>query len=160
MKSVSCLLVLLAVMTGAGSSSPSTTQTARQDGYAAAYYESRQTKRPLVVLVGAKWCPACQRLEREALPRLHDAGIFKKVIIAVVDFDEEPRIAQELTRGGPIPQLFVFHPTQDGWKGQKMVGYRSPETVVSFVTQAIQTGAKNQSEKPAAATGPGSDKNS
>lgn len=160
MKSVGCLLVLFAVIAGSGSASPGTGQTRRQGGYAAAYYQSQQTKRPLVVLVGAKWCPACQRLEREAFPRLHDAGILKKAVIAVVDYDEEPRIAQELTRGGPIPQLFVFHPTEEGWKGQRIIGYRSPEAVVSFVTQAIESESGSQPEKSAAATDLSSDKNS
>jgi len=120
-----------------------TTSPVSQDGvhpqaYATAYHQARQSNRPLVVVVGAKWCPACQKLEKEGVPGLQQAGVLKKAVLALVDYDEEPELAQKLTEGGPIPQLFVFHPTENGFQGQRMVGYPSRQAVINFVSAALK----------------------
>lgn len=131
-----CLLPLTVLASDAAS--PASQNSVQPQAYATAYHEARQSNRPLVVVVGAKWCPACQRLEKEGVPGLQQAGIFKKAVLALVDYDEEPELAQKLTEGGPIPQLFVFHPTENGFQGQRMVGYPSRQAVINFVAAALK----------------------
>jgi thiol-disulfide isomerase/thioredoxin len=131
-----CVLPL-AVLTS-DTAAPASQNSVRGEAYATAYYQAQQSNRPLVVVVGAKWCPACQRLEKDGIPGLQQAGILKKAVLALVDYDEEPKLAQKLTEGGPIPQLFVFHPTENGFRGQKMVGYPSRQAVINFVSAALK----------------------
>ena len=38
--------------------------------YATAYHETSRTGRPLVVLIGADWCPGCQVMKQSAIPQL------------------------------------------------------------------------------------------
>lgn len=111
--------------------------------YSAAYEASLKSQRPLVVVVGAKWCPACRRLESEVIPQIKESGLLRQIALAVVDYDAESKTAQQLTRGAAIPQVLVFRRAEDGWKSQRLVGYPSRDAVLSFVRTAIQSDQKD-----------------
>lgn len=111
----------------------------QQFAYSLAYRQSMETQQPLVVIVGAQWCPACRKLENEVIPQIKQRGLLKRIALAVVDYDAETKIAQKLTRGGPIPQVHVFWKEDGRWKTQRLVGYPSQKAVLSFVETAIST---------------------
>jgi thioredoxin-like negative regulator of GroEL len=76
---------------------------AHGDTYSQAYHQAVKTGRPLVVLVGAEWCPACKVMKDTVIPAVKKRGGLSKVSFAIVDIDEEQKLGREMTDGGPIP---------------------------------------------------------
>lgn len=106
--------------------------------YAEAYRTTEETGRPMVVLVGADWCGACQVMENTVLPKLRERGILRKVAFAIVNVDRERDLSGQLTNHGPIPQLLMFRKVEDGWKLRRLIGSQSVETVEDFIQQGVQ----------------------
>jgi thioredoxin-like negative regulator of GroEL len=64
--------------------------------------------------------------------------VLGKVSFAVVNTDRQSSIARKLMRGGSIPQLIVFHKTDDGWKRRQMTGVQSVSDIESAVNSALK----------------------
>ncbi len=107
--------------------------------YATAYKETQESGRPLVVLVGAEWCPGCRQMKHSAIPELEKQGGLANVEYAYVNTDEESRLASQLMSGSSIPQLILYHKTADGWKRQRLIGARGPSEIQSFIEEATGT---------------------
>ncbi|MBX3413931.1 MAG: thioredoxin family protein [Pirellulales bacterium] len=106
--------------------------------YAAAYQQSKEEGQPLLVLVGADWCPACQQMKQSVMPRAAQQGVLDRVAFAQVNTDHEPTIARQIMRGGSIPQLVLYRKTSDGWQlSRRWVGAQSVETIRSAVDGAL-----------------------
>jgi thiol-disulfide isomerase/thioredoxin len=102
-----------------------------------AYHQSLTTGRPLVVLIGARWCPACQKMKNAILPQVAKTGGLERVVFNYVDFDQQRQLASRLSRGSSIPQLIRFDRTAAGWKSKYLVGARSPREVHDFVNAGL-----------------------
>jgi len=134
------LIVALTILgTHAASDRSESLPVSQQFAYSSAYRQSIETQQPLVVIVGAQWCPACRKLENEVIPQIKEMGLLKRMALAVVDYDAETKIAQQLTRGGPIPQVHIFWKEGDSWKSDRLIGYPSQKAVLSFVETTIST---------------------
>jgi len=107
--------------------------TVPQTDYATAFKRSQASGRPLVVLLGADWCPACVRLKRTTLPQVAKLGGLKGVEYAYVDMDRDEKLAGALTRARSIPQLIRFEKTKKGWKRDLLVGAQSVKKVATFI---------------------------
>ncbi|RMG00101.1 MAG: thioredoxin [Planctomycetota bacterium] len=105
--------------------------------YANAYRSSLETGRPLVVLVGAEWCPACRTMKTQVLPVLEKRGELKRVAFAQVDYDAEGDLARELTKGGAIPQLLMFEHNGRDWKVRRLIGMQPVEKVTRFLREGL-----------------------
>ncbi|NLF08640.1 MAG: thioredoxin family protein [Pirellulaceae bacterium] len=126
--------------------------------------QSLATQRPLVVLVGANWCAACQIMQKSILPEVEKGGGLNRVVFIYVDFDRQRQLASRLTGGGSIPQLIRFDHTQAGWANKRLIGAKSPGEVNSFVnaglideggqTTNIERKAPRQSALDSDASGP------
>ena len=106
--------------------------------YAAAYQETAQTGRPLVVLIGADWCPGCQQMKYTAIPEVEKKGGLNKVSFAIVNTDKQGDLAGKLMQGGSIPQLVIYHKTHTGWTRQQLTGTHSVSEIQAFLAQAAQ----------------------
>jgi thioredoxin-like negative regulator of GroEL len=106
------------------------------DGYAAAYRQTQANDQPLLVLVGADWCPGCRTMKYSVLPRLHETGTLREVNLAVVNVDEEDVLAGQLMRGGTIPQLIVYSRTANGWHREQITGATSEAAVEGLLLRA------------------------
>lgn len=106
--------------------------------YAEAHQQNAETGRPLVVLIGADWCPHCVVMKRSTVPQLASRGWMQRVAFAEVNSDREGALAQQLMQGGPIPQLIMFHRTADGWQRNTLVGSRSISEIESFLQQGLK----------------------
>src|SRR5262245_59045432 len=94
--------------------------------YQTALKDAQAQKRPLLVLVGATWCPGCQTMKQSVLPSLQQAGGMREVTYATVDADSDRDVASQLMRGSSIPQLIVFAKTPDGkWHREQITGETS-----------------------------------
>lgn len=111
-----------------------------QQTYAEAYKIAiNDSSRPLVVLVGADWCPACQAMKTSVLPQVEQQGGLNHVAFAMVNVDRENTIAKSLMEGGSIPQLVMFVKTDKGWSRQQLTGNQSVSTVEGFVASGVST---------------------
>ena len=119
--------------------------------YADAHKASTETGKPMVVLVGADWCPACKQMKDKVLPQLRERGALSRVGFALVNFDREKDLAGRLTNNGPIPQLLLFRRDGNGWKLRRLVGGHDVKTVETFIAQGIEPeGAAKSDEKAVA----------
>jgi thioredoxin-like negative regulator of GroEL len=109
--------------------------------YQQAYEENAKTGKPLVVLVGADWCGACRVMKSQTLPQVVGDEVFKHVAFTVIDTDTQGEIARQVTGGGSIPQLVIFHRDGNGWKHERLVGAQSPRAVLQFLKRGLQVAA-------------------
>jgi thioredoxin-like negative regulator of GroEL len=111
--------------------------SATEETYADAHREIAKSGQPLVVMVGADWCPACQQMEKTVIPQVRERGLLRRVAFALINLDRERDLAQQLIEGGPIPQLIVFRRTSDGWHRRRLIGGQSVETVEQVITEEV-----------------------
>jgi thioredoxin-like negative regulator of GroEL len=109
--------------------------------------------RPMLVMVSTDWCAPCQVMKKSVIPQVRQRGLLARVAFAVVNPDRDRELAQQLTGGGPVPQLIMFRKTPQGWVRRKLIGGQSVETVEEFINEAVatdQSQAKDTSpaEKP------------
>ena len=106
--------------------------------YAEAHKLASTEGRPLMVLVGADWCPACRTMKQSVMPQAERQGLLDRVAFAHVNTDHEPGIARSLMQGGAIPQLIVYRQTADGWRRTRLVGAQSISTIEALVDRALE----------------------
>jgi len=106
--------------------------------YAEAHKVHFDTGQPMVLLVGAEWCPGCVQMKNSVLPRVARRGLLRKVAFAHVNTDRDSRIAQSVMQGGTIPQLVMYRKTPNGWKRHMLVGAQSPEKVEAFINKGLE----------------------
>lgn len=150
MTTMLCATVMQTVLLLAGAEAKAPAET-----YAEAHRAAVETGKPIVVLVSTTWCAPCQTMKKRILPRVRAHGSFKKVAFAVVNPDEDSELAEQLTGGGPIPQLVMYRKTTEGWVRQKLVGGQTEEAVEDFIKEGL---ASDASEKQAEAKAKGSKK--
>lgn len=108
--------------------------------YAQAYQEAEVQGKPLMVIVGAPWCPACHTLQDTTIKQMEAAGQLKDVSVAVVDRDAEPQLASQLMRGQMIPQIIVFSKNASGrWERSQLTGFQGQGPVRQLIRAAIST---------------------
>ncbi len=109
-----------------------------QQSYAQAYTESLEEKKPLLVVVGAPWCPACRVLKESTLKPMAKTGELDDVSFVVINRDENPVLAAKLTQGEKtIPQIILYTPAEDGWKRRKLRGFQSKQPIRSLIQKAL-----------------------
>jgi len=110
--------------------------TTGADTYSEAYKKMEASGQPMVVVVGADWCPACVRMKGSTIPALVNGGHLENVPVAFVNVDREPQLARQLMRGGTIPQIMVFRNTAGGWHRRQLTGGASTGSVLAMVNEA------------------------
>jgi len=106
---------------------------AAHDSYDAAYRDAVETGRPLVVLIGADFCPACKRMKHTVLPEVRRRGGMNNVAFAHVDSRARRDLARRMMRGSYVPQLVMFVPTGDKWVVRRLDGAKSVRETTSFL---------------------------
>ena len=122
--------------------------TTSVNSYDQAYKATNETGRPLVVLVGADWCPGCQTMKGSVIPQLERRGSLKSVSFATVNTDYQKKLAGRLMQGSSIPQLIMFVKTDGGWQRKQIVGARSVPEIEAFINQGV-VAAKPAPKQPA-----------
>jgi thioredoxin-like negative regulator of GroEL len=115
--------------------------------YTTAFQQSTESGRPLVVLVGADWCPGCRQMKYTTIPQLEKQGGLREVSFAYVNTDEDRELAGRLMRGGSIPQLVMYHKTADGWKREQLTGAQSTSSIQSFLAKAADESGERLSQR-------------
>lgn len=110
--------------------------TAGTHDYATAFRETNESGRPLVILIGADWCPGCRQMKYTAIPEVEKKGGLSKVAYAYVNTDQQSSLAGKLMKGGSIPQLIMYHKTDSGWKRRQLTGAHSVSDIQAFLAVA------------------------
>lgn len=116
--------------------------TTSENNYTLAYKKSVQEDKPLMVVVGAPWCPACETLKKTTLANMKMSGELDQVSVAVVDRDDDPELVNQLMgEEKMIPQIIVYSKSQDGrWNRSRLKGYQPIQPVRSLLRRISQFG--------------------
>jgi len=115
-----------------------TTSPEKLPTYAEAYRQHKEDGRPLVVLVGAQWCPACQAMKSTYIPDALRSGALKGVAFTMVDVDAKRNLANRLMRGSSVPQLVMYYDSEDGPKRLQLNGVQDVDSIRDFVSTGVQ----------------------
>ncbi|HTN75795.1 MAG TPA: thioredoxin family protein [Pirellulaceae bacterium] len=118
--------------------------TTGAQSYDEAFKEHEASGKPLLVLVGADWCPGCQTMKNGTLARMERAGKLKNVAFSLVNTDQNDKLASRLMRGGSIPQLIMFTKSDKGWDRQQLTGAQSEQAVQQLIGDAVRQAQANQ----------------
>ncbi len=135
----------LSVVTTGVSTSPTAQETTTHpsdQNYTLAYKQSVEEDKPLMVVVGAPYCPACQVLKQTTIADMTRSGELDSVSVAVVDRDAEPELAKQLMADEKmIPQIILFSKSSDGhWKRRRLMGYQPIQPVRSLLQKVRNIG--------------------
>ncbi|MFI4875964.1 MAG: thioredoxin family protein [Blastopirellula sp. JB062] len=80
--------------------------------YRTAYLRYQRQRRPMVVMVTARWCPHCPAVKRDLLKR-QQAGEFDGASLTIVDHDQHRATARGVLGGRrTLPALSVYYHDQ------------------------------------------------
>lgn len=106
--------------------------------YDAAYRQSLEDGKPLLVLVTAKWCGKCQELKRDVLPELRRSGDLDELNFAQIDYDEQKDLARRIVPSSRLPQLILLRKTDEGWRRWSLTGFHPAKSVAEFLKKSQQ----------------------
>jgi thiol:disulfide interchange protein len=102
--------------------------------YKEAYAEAQDSKRPLMIVIGADWCQACVELKQSTLPQLQKQGKLDGVVLTYIDYDQETELARQLLGGTSLPQVILFSKSDSGWNRKQLTGRQSADSVTALIT--------------------------
>lgn len=117
------------------------------DSYETALKTAQENGQPLVVLVGADWCPGCVTMKNSTMPAMARAGQLKNVQYFTINYDQNPTLARQLMRGNTIPQLIVFSKTEKGWHREQITGATSSGAVAGLIKRAADVAVAEPAAK-------------
>ncbi|MGD9723418.1 MAG: thioredoxin family protein [Pirellulales bacterium] len=122
--------------------------TAGGEDYTVAYKQMTETGKPLVVLIGADWCPGCRQMKQSTMPEVEKRGGLNNVSFAYVNTDEQSALAGKLMQGSSIPQLVLFYKTDSGWKRQQLTGAHGAGEIQRFIEKSTDASVPKISSRP------------
>lgn len=119
-----------------------TSETVPQQNYADAYKRSVMEDKPLMIVVGAPWCPACNVLKDTTLSPMVDSGELDDVSLVMINRDEDPELANQVTNGvRTLPQIIVYSKEETGkWTRRRLVGFQTRQPIRTLIRRAIGRG--------------------
>ncbi len=111
--------------------------------YDQALTSAKADGQPLLVLIGADWCPGCRTMKHSVLAGMEQRGRLKDVNYAVIDADRDAALARQMMRGNSIPQVIVFSKTADGWHREQVTGAVSEGHVQGMLARATAAAKKS-----------------
>lgn len=129
---VQVVLALLLSVTGTAVNKPLT--------YEEAIQQSQKENKPILILIGAKWCASCELMKRDTIEPMKSAGELKDVIVTYVDKDERPELAQQLMKGETLPQVVMFCKDSDQWRRLSLTGMQNKNRMQELLARAKPAG--------------------
>ena len=104
--------------------------------YEAAFAKAQQEQKPLLILVGARWCASCQIMKKETIEPMKQSGALDDVVVTFVDKDDQPELAEQLMKGQTLPQIVVFTKNSGNWKRFSLTGMQSKSRMAELLSRA------------------------
>jgi thioredoxin-like negative regulator of GroEL len=118
-----------------------TSEQQMHQNYADAYAQSVEQQKPLMVVVGAPWCPACNVLKETTIRSMAKTGELDDVSLAVINRDDDPELAKQLTEGEQmLPQIILYSNDNGRWHRRKLLGFQPKQPVRSLIRRALKKG--------------------
>lgn len=120
-----------------------TSEAKLQQNYADAYKQSVLEDKPLMVVVGAPWCPACNVLKNSTLGPMVESGELDGVSLAMINRDDDPELAKQLTNGvNTLPQIIVYSKEEGTgqWQRRRLMGFQKRQPIRTLIRRAIGRG--------------------
>lgn len=105
--------------------------------YEEAFAKAQKEKKPLLILVGARWCASCQIMKKETIEPMKESGALKKVVVTYVDKDERPELAEQLMKGETLPQIVVYTKESGRWKRFSLTGMQDENRMAELLGRAV-----------------------
>ena len=100
-----------------------------------AFQRARALNRPILLDVGAVWCPWCDLMDRDTYTNPETAGFINRHFVAVkVDFDASPKLVAQLQRA----QALLSFPA-----GLPLTSFITPDGKLYFGAGYLPAGHKN-----------------
>jgi thioredoxin-like negative regulator of GroEL len=106
--------------------------------YSEAYDALIKDGKPMLVVVGADWCPACQTLKNNTLAQMERQGKLREVSYVALNSDHHPQLASKIGTGGMIPQVIMYEKNGEGFRRRQLTGAQSEGVLQSLVQGAVQ----------------------
>jgi thiol:disulfide interchange protein len=139
MTKLAILMLLVAANYVGEGSTPVTSETvpvSPKISYEAAYSKAQEESKPLVVLVGADWCAACQKMKANTIEPMKKSGELENVVFTNLDKDENPEVCSQIMQGESLPQIIVFAKGNSGWRRYSLTGMQSEGRVKELIRRA------------------------
>jgi thiol:disulfide interchange protein len=104
--------------------------------YEDAFAKAEKEHKPLLILVGARWCASCQVMKRDTIEPMKESGELKDVVITVIDKDERPELAEQLMRGETLPQVVLFSNNTGSWRKFSLTGMQNRPRIIELLQRA------------------------
>ncbi len=104
--------------------------------YSEAYDALIKEGKPMLVVVGADWCPACQTMKQGTLAKMERQGKLEGVSYVALNSDHHPELASRIGRGAMIPQIILYEKTSEGFRRRQLTGAQSERTIQSLIEGA------------------------
>jgi thioredoxin-like negative regulator of GroEL len=106
--------------------------------YSQAYEELVKDGKPMLVVVGAEWCPACQVMKNGTLAQMERQGKLKEVSYVALDSDRNPSLAGQIGGGNMIPQVVLYEKTDNGFRRRQLTGAQNEGVLQSLISSAVE----------------------
>jgi len=122
---------------------------AKPASFEQAYHRAKDTKRPLIVVIGATWCPSCVQLKDAVFPTLQERGDFDKVELTLIDIDRQKVLAEKLLRGrNRIPQIVRMDWNGETWDIRRLSPKDTNPKSLSSLAGNINTKSDAKADSP------------
>ncbi len=106
--------------------------------YSEAYEALVKEGKPMLVLVGADWCPACVTMKNTTLAKMERQGKLSDVSYVQLNSDRHQRLTSQIGSGGMIPQLVLYEKSETGFRRRQLTGAQSEGVIQSMISAAAQ----------------------
>lgn len=121
---------------GASSTTTQSTSAKKALTYKDAYKKAQAGDKPLLILVTATWCPPCVQMKQTTIPELVRRDSFKDFHFAMLDYDKQSELADQLIGDRGLPQFIMFEKSKGQWLRRYMTGIQTATKVEHFMAQA------------------------
>ncbi|UCE61350.1 MAG: thioredoxin family protein [Phycisphaerales bacterium] len=100
------------------------------ESFISTFEKARADRRPMLIAFGAKWCPACQRLEEQTLSNPEVVEALSGVQFIRVDLDESPDLGHWYGVSA-VPHIVFID--RDGFIVDSVHNFEPPDVFVGHV---------------------------
>lgn len=111
--------------------------------YEEALHRAQEENKPILILIGAKWCAACEVMKRDTIEPMKNTGDLKDVIVTYLDKDQRPELAQQLMKGETLPQVVMFCKEQNQWRRLSLTGMQSKSRMLELLGRVANNSVRS-----------------
>ncbi len=107
--------------------------------YEKALKDHETNNKPIMVFIGAKWCPACKVMKSDTLEPMYSDKELNSVNLVILDADADKELVSKLTNdidSIKYPCTIVFTKNKD-WRKLSVLGRQTRDNLKEFIKKSI-----------------------